>query len=205
MLTLRNFFLLVVAATFLIGCIGKTYSQDSVPQGKLSNEIQMRDTDTTFEANKAQTYPSPEDIELCMGIQDGEILVSNLPAEEDAPRNSFYLECALGIFIGTVKVTDEDRNRARDAQIENAAYLLSKPINPNHITRFGDGLLSSVLDSGLSEADKMTWVERLVAEGASINRMREYGNEALGTAEYQELPEIYDWLIEKGARPKPPP
>ena len=139
-----------------------------------------------------------------MDITNGEVLVSDLP-KSPPPRNNFYLECTLNPFIGTVKVTQSDRDKVRRVQVKNIAYLMAQNIDPNYVTTYGTRLLHDIIVSDLSQEEKMSWVKRLVKDGADINHMNEYGNEALRAAENKNLPRIYDWLVEQGAEPKQSP
>lgn len=195
MLTIRKSILGAMCVLFIGGC-GETESQKPATSEKLETSNSVAADEQTL-----QTL-GESDLELCFDILSGSVAVSELPLQDPA-RNSFYLDCSLGIYIGTVKATESDHERSRAAQIQNAAFLFTQDIKPQYKGRYGDGLISLVIGSQLSEDDKMAWVKRLVAEGADVNSMNEYGNEALRAAEFSKESNIYDWLIANGARAKP--
>lgn len=197
MLIIRNIILAIGFSLIVTGCHSETAHNNQQLDSQINEENEAR----LSTADDIHFIPiiTPNDLEVCSDITDGNTLVSALPAI-DIARNSFYLECTLRPFIGTIKVTQQDRDKARLAQISNASYLFSQSINPDHITRDGGRLLHMVIGSELNENEKIRWLERLVSDGADVNFMNDYGNEALRAARYQELPEIYDWLLENGAK-----
>lgn len=195
MLTIRRVFLIATCGLAIGGC-GDTYAQKPV-----TNDTPQVAKTVTPEGQISKTL-SKSDLELCFDILDGSVAVSGLPLQ-DPGRNSFYLDCSLGIFIGTVKANNADHERARAAQIQNAAFLFTQDIKSQYKGRYGDSLISIVIGSQLSTDDKLAWVKRLVDEGADINSMNEYGNEALRAAEFSKQQKIYDWLVANGARSKP--
>ena len=195
MLITRKVLLVAICVLALGGC------GDQATQKPATNDNPQTSKTVATEGQISKTL-SESDLELCFDILDGTVAVSELPLQDPA-RNSFYLDCSLGVFIGTVKATEADHDRARAAQIQNAAFLFTQDIKSQYKGRYGDSLISSVIGSQLSSDNKMAWVKRLVAEGADVNSMNEYGNEALRSAEFSKEAKIYDWLIANGALPKP--
>jgi len=142
---------------------------------------------------------SEADLTLCFNITSGRNAVSELPLQDKA-RNSFYLECALQNYIGEADAPQSEYDTAQAAQIKNADFLFIRDINSHHNSVNGGQLIFMVINSRLSDKKKFAWVKRLVAEGADVNYMNEYGNEALRAAAFKNLPEIEALLIENGAR-----
>ena len=150
------------------------------------------------ELDKSIDVISKTDTKLCIRISKGEVAVSDLPTQE-ATRNSFYLDCALLPFIGTVKVTQVERDTAQIAREKNAAYLFTQDIDPHYIDQDGNALLHIIILSDLKEEDKLTWIKKLVSEAADTNYMNSHGHEALQAAKSYKQPKIYEWLISNGA------
>jgi len=196
-LIIRNIILVIGFVFLVIGC--EDESAQSSQRLNVQNIEAIKPDSELAESVPDAPLMSTKDMEICADITDGKILVSTLSTPK-ITRNSFYLDCTLSPFIGTVKATQQDRDKARLAQINNAAYLFSQDIDPNHMTVDGGRLLHMVIGSELNENEKIRWLKRLVNDGADVNFMNAYGNEALRAATYQDLPVIYDWLLENGAK-----
>ena len=202
---IRNTLLLTSLSFVIVACLGdNAQNRGEITEQRTPSFEASKSLKTSAPLTSSPTAITQQDLDTCMGITSGKVLVSDLAITTNT-RNNFYLECALNPFIGTPKATQLDRDKARIAQAKNAKYLFSQTINPHYITTHGSGLLHMVIGSELTRETKMMWLEHLVNAGADVNYMNQYGNEALRAAEYQKLPEIYDWLVAQGAKPNPKP
>lgn len=122
----------------------------------------------------------------CFQINSGNLKVAqeyiNEAVNKSPAANSFYLECALMVYIGEPNGKASEYNERRQAKQKIVELLLQQRIDVNYKSEYSETLLIAAVNSYLDSKWRVGVIRELIAMGVDIGKKNEHGFTALDLA-----------------------